>query len=99
MNMKESYQQKLQAQLDQWGAEIDKLKARADKADADVKLEHYEQTEDLKVKQQEASDKLDDLMAASDDAWEDLKAGVESTWLRGDSTSTTSTTRTSTETN
>jgi predicted nuclease with TOPRIM domain len=78
MNMKESYRQKLQAQLDQWSAEIDKLKARAEKADADIRLEYFEQIEDLKVKQQAATDKLDELMSASDDAWEELKAGVES---------------------
>lgn len=78
MNMKESYRQKLQAQLEQWSAEIDKLKARAEKADADIRLEYFEQIEDLKVKQQAATDKLDELMSASDDAWEELKAGVES---------------------
>jgi uncharacterized coiled-coil DUF342 family protein len=81
MNMKESYRQKLKAQLDQWSAEIDKIKARADKADADVKLEYSEQIEDLRVKQQAAKEKLAGLLSASDDAWEDLKAGVESAWL------------------
>ena len=81
MNMKESYRQKLKAQLDQWSAEIDKIKARADKADADVKLEYSEQIEDLRVKQQAAKEKLAGLLSASDDAWEELKAGVESAWL------------------
>ena len=81
MNMKESYRQKLKAQLDQWSAELDKIKARADKADADVKLEYSEQIEDLRVKQQAAKEKLAGLLSASDDAWEDLKAGVESAWL------------------
>ena len=78
MSMKDSYQQKLQAQLDEWSADIDKLKARADKADADVKLEYYVQIEELREKQETAKDKLSELMDASDDAWEDLKAGVES---------------------
>jgi uncharacterized coiled-coil DUF342 family protein len=77
MNMKESYQQKLQAHLDEWSAEIDKLKARADKADADVRLEYYEQIEALREKQEAAKDKLTELMTAGDDAWEDLKAGTE----------------------
>lgn len=81
MSMKESYQQKLQAQMDEWSAEIDKLKARADKQNADVKLEYYEQIEGLRVKQKAATDKLSALMSASDDAWEELKAGVESAWF------------------
>jgi hypothetical protein len=57
------------------------VKTRAEKADADIKPEYYEQIEDLMVKQQAATDKLDGLMSASDDAWEDMKAGVESAWL------------------
>lgn len=80
MSKKELYQQKLQAQLDEWSADIDKLKARADKADADVKLEYYEQIERLREKQATAKDKLGKLIAASDDAWEDLKTGTESAW-------------------
>jgi len=81
MSMKESYQQKLQAQLDGWSADIDKMKARADKAEADVKLEYYEKIEELREKQAAAKDKLTELTAASDDAWEDLKVGAESAWL------------------
>lgn len=34
MGLKESYEQKLQAQLDEWSAKIDNLKAKADKAEA-----------------------------------------------------------------
>jgi hypothetical protein len=32
VGMKESYEQKLQAQLDEWGSKIDTLKAKEDKA-------------------------------------------------------------------
>lgn len=81
MNMKESYQQKLQAQMDEWNSEIDKLKAKADKADAEIKIEYYKKIDDLRVKQQEATDKLAGLVSASDDAWEELKAGIESAWF------------------
>jgi len=86
MSMKESYLQKLQVQLNQWSAKIDKLKAMADKADADARLEYYEQIDELRVKQAAANIKLRELTDASDDAWEDLKAGIESAWLSlGDS--------------
>ena len=81
MSIKETYQQKLKAQLDEWSAEIDKLKAKADKAEADTKLEYYEKVEDLREKQAAANAKLTGLITASDDAWEDLKAGAESAWL------------------
>lgn len=80
MGMKEAYEKKLQAQLDEWGADIDKLKAKADSAEADVQLEYYKEIEKLRSLQDAAVDKLIKLKDASDDAWEDLKAGIESTW-------------------
>ncbi len=39
MNEKELYQQKKQAQLNEWKAEFDKLKAKASGASADAQLE------------------------------------------------------------
>jgi DNA repair exonuclease SbcCD ATPase subunit len=78
MSMKKVYEQKLQAQLDEWSAEIDKLKAKADSAKADRKIEYYEEIEKLRTMQETASNKLNEVKNASDDAWEDLKAGIES---------------------
>ena len=80
MSMKEIYQKKLQAQLDEWSAEIDKLKAKADRAEADAQLEYYKEIEELRSMQKEARSKLLELKNASDDAWEDLKAGMDSSW-------------------
>jgi len=80
MSMKEAYEQKLQSQLDEWGAEIDKLKAKADSAEADAQLEYYKQIEELRSTQEAASEKLSELKDAGDDAWEDLKAGMDSAW-------------------
>jgi hypothetical protein len=39
MNEKELYQQKKQAQLDEWKAEVDKLKAKASGASADAQMD------------------------------------------------------------
>ncbi|MDX1748842.1 MAG: coiled coil domain-containing protein [Methylophaga sp.] len=71
---------KLQAQLDEWALEIDKLKTKADKADAEAQLEYYKQIENLRSMQEKSSQKLAELKAASDDAWEDIKAGSDSAW-------------------
>lgn len=78
--MKEAYEKKLQAQLDEWSADIDKLKAKADSAEANAQLEYYKQIEELRSMQDTAVDKLIELKDASDDSWEDLKAGIESAW-------------------
>lgn len=80
MSMKESYEKKLQAQLDEWSADIDKLKARADKAEANVQIAYYKQVDELRSLQKTASQKLADLKDAGDDAWEELKASIEKTW-------------------
>ena len=78
MNRKEAYSKKIQAQLDEWDADIRKFQARADRAEANAQLEIQKQIKTLKRKRQEAGNKLDELKAASDDAWEDFKDGLES---------------------
>lgn len=80
MSMKEQYEQKLEAKLDEWGAEIDKLKAKADNAEADLKIEYYEQIDEMRSMQATANEKFIELKDASDDAWENLKAGIDNAW-------------------
>ena len=80
MGLKEDYQKELQEQLDEWGKEIDKLKAVAEKAKAGLQAEYYKEVEDLRCKQLAAQKKLHEVKEASGDAWEDLKEGVEGAW-------------------
>lgn len=80
MSMKEAYQKKLEAQLDEWSTEIDKLNIKADKAQADAQLEYYKEIEELRAMQEAASSKLTELKEASNDAWEDLKTGIDRAW-------------------
>ena len=77
MSNKQAYQQKVQAQLDEWSAEIDKLRAKADKADADAQIALNREIDDLRDKKNQAREKLDELSDASEGAWEDLKTGIE----------------------
>jgi multidrug resistance efflux pump len=80
MEKREEYQGKMESQLSEWGAEIDKLKARADKAAADARQGYYDQIEALRAKQASTQAKLQELKTASDDAWGDLKKGFEHSW-------------------
>jgi uncharacterized coiled-coil DUF342 family protein len=80
MTDKELYQQKLQAQLDEWGSEIDKLKAKASGASADAQLEMNKQVETLESKIEEGNKKLSEFADASDDKWESMKDSMDSTW-------------------
>ncbi|PLY11532.1 MAG: coiled coil domain-containing protein [Arcobacter sp.] len=81
MSMKKEYEVKLQAQLDEWSAEIDRLKAKAEAEKADKKIKYYEEIDKLKSMKKNADEKLTELKNASDDAWEDLKAGIDSAWI------------------
>lgn len=80
MNDKELHQQKLQAQLDEWKADIDKLKAKAASSSANAQLDLNKLVDQLNAKVQVASTKLAELSNASADAWESVKSGVESAW-------------------
>lgn len=80
MNKKDAYELKLQAQIDEWQADIDKLKAKAGKMDANIQLEHHKKIEELHLKKDAAQKKFNELKEASDESWEDLKAGVELSW-------------------
>ena len=77
---RKAYEEKFDAQLDEWNAQIELLKAKADKAKAEVKIEYYETIETLQRKQNDAKANLRELKAAGDEAWEDLKTGAEKAW-------------------
>jgi hypothetical protein len=77
MSIKEAYEKKIEAQMDEWKIEINKLKAKANKAEADAQIKYYKQIEDIRAKQEAAREKLTELKGAGEDAWEDLKTGLE----------------------
>lgn len=79
MSERKAYQEKLQAQLDSWEADISKLRAKADKAGADARIKYYEQLDELESQRSKLKKELEDLKRAGDDAWRDLKAGAEKT--------------------
>ena len=80
MNEKELYRQKYQAQLDEWKADVDKLRARAAGARADAQIEMNKHVRELDTRMHEAGAKLSELAAASEEAWGSARKNVESTW-------------------
>ena len=77
---RKAYEEKLEAQLKEWSAQIALLKAKADNARADAKIEYYKTVDALQHKKNEAKAKLQELKTAGDEAWEELKAGAEKAW-------------------
>lgn len=80
MSDRELYRQKRQAQLDEWRAEVNKLKAKTSGVSANTQLEMNRKIKTLESKIDEGKAQLSQLAEASDDAWESLKDGVESAW-------------------
>ncbi len=77
---KQAYQEKLEAQLREWDARLDLLKAKAEAFGADAKIEFETQIAALQQKRHEAQAKLAELGERSEAAWEDLKEGTERAW-------------------
>ncbi len=77
---RKAYETKLDAQLAQWKAEIDVLKAEARRTSVDVMVNYDRTIDALQAKHEEAGKHLSGLKAASDDAWENVKAGTEKVW-------------------
>jgi hypothetical protein len=77
---RKAYEEKYDAQLKGWSADIALLNAKADKAKAEAKIEYYKTIETLQGKQDTARMKLQELRTAGDDAWKDLKTGAENVW-------------------
>ena len=81
---KEAYLEKLKAKVDEWNAQIDKLKAKAAQSKADAKIEIEKRVGDLETQRQAVENKIQQLVQASGPAWEDLKGGVQSAWNKLD---------------
>ena len=77
---RKAYEEKFDAQLKEWSAQLDLLKAKADNARADAKIEYNKAIDVLKHKQDDAATKLRELKSSSDEAWEDIKTGAEKVW-------------------
>lgn len=83
MTSKATYRQQLQAKLDEWQSEIDKLRSEAEEAEAEPDVEHNQrnrQIEGLQEKQDDAKQKLAELEEAGEGAWEHLKSGIDKAW-------------------
>jgi chromosome segregation ATPase len=77
---RKAFEEKLDAQINELNAQIAMLKAKADKAKAEAKLEYYKSIEALQLKRDTARAKLHELKSAGDEAWDDLKSGAEKAW-------------------
>jgi len=77
---RDAYVQGLKAKLNEWNAEIDKLRAKADQAEAETKIKYHKHLDELKEKRKGVENKIAELQKTGESAWENLKQGVEKSW-------------------
>jgi chromosome segregation ATPase len=77
---KETYQKKFQDQLDEWRADIDRLRERAKTASAETKHKYSEQIDKLELKLEEGRARLNEMKESGADVWDSVKDGAESIW-------------------
>lgn len=75
------YESKLDAQLAEWKADIDVLKAKAKRAEVGAKVNYDLAIDALQRKHDEAGHRLRDLKTASDEAWESVKSATDKVWV------------------
>ena len=80
MDKRKAYEEKLDAQLKEYSTQIVLLKAKAENAKADARIDYYKTIEVLEQKQDKTKIKLQELQTAGDEAWDAVKTGVEKAW-------------------
>lgn len=82
MDDRTAFVEKLEAKLEQWSADIDKMQAQAKEAGADARMKLQDEVDGLRELQKDAQARLDRLKQEPTAAWKDLKSDAERAWER-----------------
>ena len=77
METMDAYREKAQARLNEIGAKIDLLKAKAQQADADARIRAIEEIDRLRQRRQEMQTRLEKLKKSGEAAFDEIKTGTE----------------------
>ncbi len=73
----QAVRKQMETRLDDYGKEIDQLKAKAEKLEGDAKAKAEQQLTALRQKRDGVSEKVKELGSSSGNAWEQLKSGID----------------------
>ena len=82
MSKRDEYVEKLKAQLDQWNTEVAKWEAKAQKAQANARIEYDKQLKEVRRQRDQALEQMKKVQAATGDAWVDLVRGADEAWAK-----------------
>jgi len=77
---REMHEHAMETTMKDWGARLDALRGKADKASADAKVELRKQLQELDKLDESARKHLAEFKASSKDTWQDMKKDLETRW-------------------
>jgi hypothetical protein len=80
METRELYKQKYQAQIREWSAQLDVMKAQSEKLAAQAKLDAKPHLDAVHAKFEAAKAGLKDVVEATDDKWDGVVKDVTRGW-------------------
>ncbi len=86
IDTKKAYLEKLQGKLQEWKANLDKLKAKATQAQADVKIELGKRLSEAESQYQDLERQMHGMDQAEESTWNQVKGGAQSAWDKLDGT-------------
>ena len=79
-NIKQAYLDKMSAQLKEWGAKVEVVKAKFAQGGADMRIDYHKKIEDWQQKESVLKTKMEELRKAGVDGYESVKASVQNAW-------------------
>lgn len=80
MSERDAYRRKVEAQVEEYAAKLQALKAKAKHALAEGRIAAHKELDEVEGRLEAARAKLRELGEAGDEAWEKVKSGFESAW-------------------
>jgi len=80
MSSREEYLAKIKTKIDEWDADIDRLEAKANEAQADAQAQYRKQLDHMREMRKEAMARYTEMQGAAADAWETMAQGTEKAW-------------------
>lgn len=80
METRELYKQKAEAQIKEWSAKLDGLKAQAEKLTAQARINLQPHIDAAHAKFVAAQKSLDKAEAATDEKWDEITKDIEGAW-------------------
>lgn len=80
MQSKDDYIQFLHQKIDDWNEDIERLRLKADKIEAETRADLQSEINMLKSKRADIEKRITELTDASAVAWEDMKSGLDLAW-------------------